>query len=128
MATLVLAPSHKMNIVLWVLRVLMAALFLFAAFGKLTSNPMMVEEFGKVGLGDGFRYFTGALEVVGALALVTPFVSGVGALLLLCVDVGAFFAQIALIHGDWIHTIVIGAILAALVYWQRAQIRARLGL
>ena len=71
---------------------------------------------------------TGALEVVGALALVTPFVSGVGALLLLCVDVGAFFAQIALIHGDWIHTIVIGAILAALVYWQRAQIRARLGL
>ena len=128
MTTAALAPSGKMHIVIWVLRVLMAALFLFAAFGKLTSNPMMVEEFGKVGLGDWFRYFTGALEVIGALALVTPAISAFGALLLLCVDVGAFFAQIALIHSDWIHTIVIGAILAALVYWQRGQIQSRLGL
>ena len=127
MATAVLAPSNKMNIVIWVLRVLIAALFLFAAFGKLTSNPMMVEEFGKVGLGDWFRYFTGVLEVVGAAALVTPAISGFGALLLLCVDAGAFVAQVAVIHSDWIHTIVIGAILMALVYWQRGQILARLG-
>jgi putative oxidoreductase len=127
MSATVIAPSKTMNIVIWVLRVLMAALFLFAAFGKLTSNPMMVEEFGKIGLGDGFRYLTAVLEVFGALALVTPMVSGFGALLLLCVDLGAFFAQVFVLHGDWIHTIVIGAILAALVYLQRTQIQARLG-
>jgi uncharacterized membrane protein YphA (DoxX/SURF4 family) len=128
MATAVVAPSGKMNIVIWVLRVLMAALFLFAAFGKLTSNPMMVQEFDTVGLGQWFRYLTGALELIGALALVTPPVSGFGALLLLCVDVGAFVAQVAVLHLDWIHTIVIGAILAALVYFQRGQIQSRLGL
>jgi putative oxidoreductase len=51
------------------MRVSMAALFLFAAFGKLTSRPMMVQEFDIVGLGQWFRYFTGIVEVVGAAAL-----------------------------------------------------------
>jgi putative oxidoreductase len=36
---------------LWVMRVLMAALFLFASYMKLTSQPMMVAEFDQVGLG-----------------------------------------------------------------------------
>jgi putative oxidoreductase len=128
MAEAIPAPSRNMTIILWVLRALMAALFLFAAFAKLTSLPMMVEEFGTLPVGQWFRYFTGLLEVAGALALLTPAVSGLGALLLLIVDVGAFFAQILFIHSDWIHTIVVGAILAALVYLQRDAIRARLGL
>jgi uncharacterized membrane protein YphA (DoxX/SURF4 family) len=113
---------------LWVLRVLVAALFLFAAFMKLSSQPMMVEEFGVVGLGQWFRFFTGALELVGAIAVLTPAVSGLGALLLLCVDIGAFVAQITMIHQDWVHTIVIGAVIALLAYLQRDQIRSRIGL
>ena len=117
-----------MTIVLWVLRVLMAALFLFASFAKLTSQQMMVDEFALLPVGDWFRYVVGLLEPVGAIALLTPAVSGLGALLLLVVDVGAFFAQILFIHMDWIHTIVIGAILAALVYLQRDSIRERLGM
>ncbi len=127
MTTAVLAPSNKINVALWILRVLMAALFLFAAFAKLTGNPMMVQEFETVGLGQGFRYFTGLLELVGAAALLTPAISGFGALLLLGVDVGAFVAQVAVIHMDWIHTIVIGAILATLVYLQRGPMRSRIG-
>jgi uncharacterized membrane protein YphA (DoxX/SURF4 family) len=87
-----------MTIVLWVLRVLMAALFLFAGLAKLMGQPMMVQEFGMLPVGQWFRYFVGLLEVVGALALLTPAVSGLGALLLLVVDVGAFFAQILFIH------------------------------
>jgi putative oxidoreductase len=122
------APSRNMTIVLWVLRVLMAALFLFAAFMKLSSNPMMVQEFATLPTGDWFRYVVGLLELVGAIAVLTPAVSGLGALLLLIVDIGAFFAQILFIHQDWIHPIVIGAILAALVYLQRDSIRERLGM
>jgi putative oxidoreductase len=127
-ATAALAPSGKINVVMWVLRVLMGAFFLFAAFNKLTSNPMMVQNFDTIGLGQWFRYFTGAVEVVGAVALLTPAVSGFGALLLLAVDVGAFVAQVGVLHMDWIHTVVIGAILAALTYLQRGQIQHRLGL
>ena len=128
MQSAVSAPSSKMNIVIWVLRVLMAALFLFAAFGKLSGMAMMVQEFDTVGLGQWFRYFTGVVELAGALALLIPAASGFGAILLLLVDIGAFIAQVAVIHMDWIHTIVIGAILAALVYLQRSSIQNRLGL
>ena len=71
-----ISASRTSNIVLWVLRVLMAALFLFASFAKLTSNPMMVHEFALLPVGDWFRYFTGLLELVGAIALLTPAVSG----------------------------------------------------
>ena len=127
-ATSTHVTSAKINILIWVLRVLMAGLFLFAAFGKLSGQPMMVQEFDAIGLGQWFRYFTGAVEVVGAVALLVPAVSGFAAALLLVVDIGAFVAQVAILHVDWIHTIVIGAILAALIYLQRANIKARLGL
>jgi hypothetical protein len=53
-------------------------------------------------------------------------VSAFGALILLAVDVGAFFAQLLILHQDVIHTIVIGLLLAGLVYLQRQQILARL--
>jgi hypothetical protein len=46
MAAAIDAPSRAMTITLWVLRVLVAALFLFAAFVKLASQPQMVEAFG----------------------------------------------------------------------------------
>jgi uncharacterized membrane protein YphA (DoxX/SURF4 family) len=115
-------------IVLWVLRVLMAATFLFTGFAKLTGVPITVEAFATLPVGQWFRFVTGTLEVLGALALLTPPVSGLGALLLLVVDIGAFFAEILFIHVDWIHNVVIGAVLAALVMLQRDSIRERLGM
>lgn len=108
------------SIALWVLRVLLAALFLFAAYMKLSGNPMMVAEFDTVGLGQWFRYVTGILELVGAVALLVPKTSLYGAALLLCVDAGAFVAQLTVIHQDWVHTIVIGALLGAVVWLNRS--------
>ena len=95
---------------------------------KLTSQPMMVQEFDMVGLGQWFLYFTGVLEAVGAVATLIPSVSVLGAVLLLAVDAGAFVAQVAAIHMDWVHPIVIGAVIAALIYLQRDALKARLGL
>jgi len=104
---------------LWGLRILMAALFFGAAFMKLSSQPQMVEEFESVGLGQWFRYLTGALELIGAIGLIVPRSSAFAAVLLLMVDAGAFVAQVTILHMDWIHTIVIGVILGALIYLQR---------
>jgi len=117
--------SRAKTISIWVLRLLLAALFLFASVMKITSQPMMVAEFGQVGLGQWFRYFTGALELVGAVALLVPRVSVLGGLLLLLVDIGAFVAQVFALHGDWIHTIVIGLLLALLIYLQRERVKLR---
>ena len=117
-----------LNIALWVMRALMAALFLFAAYMHLSGGPMAVEEFGKVGLGDWLRIVTGVLELVGGALILVPAYSALAALLLLCVDAGAFVSQLAVIHDDWIHPLPIAAILIAIVYLQRAALRARLGL
>jgi putative oxidoreductase len=109
-------------ILLWVLRALMACLFLFPSFMKLSGQPMMVAEFDEIGLGQWFRIFTGALELIGGVGVLIPRVSPFAALLLLLVDIGAFVAQISILHKDWIHTIVIGLILGALIYLQRGRL------
>ena len=108
---------------LWALRIVVAGLFLFAAFMKLSGQPMMVQEFETVGLGQWFRYATGLLELIGGIMVLIPTVSALGACLLLLVDVGAFVAQVTVLHMDWIHTIVIGAVIGLLIYLQRQQLR-----
>ena len=115
------------NIVIWVLRILVAGLFAFAAFQKLSGQQVMVDEFSTVGLGDWFRIFTGLVEIVGAVAVLYPVTTAWGALLLLCVDVGAFIAQVTRIHQDWVHTIVIGAVIVGLIYLTRSTLQNRLG-
>ena len=116
-----------LRLITWVLRLAVAAMFLFAGFMKLSGQPMMIEEFGKIGMGDWFRIVTGLLEVAGAILVLIPMTTALGALLLLCVDIGAFFAQAFILHGDVIHTFVIGAVLLVLLYLQRHQLLGRLG-
>lgn len=103
----------------WVLRVLLGGAFIFFSFMKLSSQPHMVAEFETVGLGTWFRYFTGALELVGGAALLFPRSSILGAMILLAVDVGAFVAQLTILHMGWLHCVVIGGLLLALIYLQR---------
>jgi uncharacterized membrane protein YphA (DoxX/SURF4 family) len=123
MNTATLNASRSKIIVLWILRILMAALFLFAGFMKLIGKPSMIEDFNTIGLGQWFRYFTGVLEVAGGIAILVPSVSVFGAALLLAVDAGAFIAQVAILHEDWIHPIVIGALLGAVIYLQSHRLR-----
>lgn len=122
------APRGKaISIAIWVLRILLGLAFLAASVMKLSGQPQMVAEFQQVGLGQWFRYFTAALELIGGVAILVPRVSALGALLLLAVDAGAFVAQVSVLHMDWIHTIVIGALLILLVYFQRESLKAFLG-
>lgn len=107
------------TIALWVLRATMAGLFLFAGVMKLAGQPMMIAEFNQIGLGQWFRLFTGALELICGIGVLLPRFSLFAALVLLVVDAGAFVAQVTTLHTDWIHTIVIGLILGALIYLQR---------
>lgn len=111
--------SNKAKIALWTGRVLMMAMFLGAGGNKLMGNPMMVDMFGKIGFGQGFRYLTGGLEVLAAILIIVPRTSFYGAALGVCILIGAFLTQLLVLHGDVIHTIVTGAILAALAWAQR---------
>ena len=92
--------SKVSNGVLWLVQVGVAAMFVMAGFGKLTSDPQMVGLFQAIGIGQWFRYLTGSLEVLGAILLVIPALSGLGGLLLTGVMAGALATHLFIIGGD----------------------------
>jgi putative oxidoreductase len=108
----------------WVLKILFGLAFIAAGCAKIYGPPAMVAEFDAVGLGQWFRYFTGALELIGAILLLTPRTTAFGALLLAGICGGAFFAQFFALHGDIVHTIVMAIILLAIAWTRRDQILA----
>lgn len=111
---------------LWILRLAVAVVFVGAAVMKLSSQSMMVADFARIGFGQWFRYFTGAVEVIGGLALLVPRTSVWGALVLLCVDIGAFIAQVNVLHLDWVHTVVLAVLLVAVILLSRAEYHAQM--
>ena len=59
--------SRAKNVALWALQILTAAAFLMAGFGGLSGQPMMVETFDKIGIGQWFRYVTAGIEIASAI-------------------------------------------------------------
>src|SRR5437870_97331 len=80
--------SKGLNIALWILQILAAAMFLFAGSLKLTGAAQMVAMFDKIGIGQWFRYFTGALEVTSGVLLLIPRTAAIGAALLAATMIG----------------------------------------
>jgi putative oxidoreductase len=87
-------------IALWGLQLGLATLFLFAGGSKLAGAPAMVALFDAIGIGQWFRYFTGLIEVVSAVALLVPALSAFGALLLASTMVGAIAAHLFTVGGS----------------------------
>ena len=109
-------PSRWVRIAIWALKGMVAIAFLVAGYLKLSGQPKMVAEFGEIGLGQGFRYLTGGIEVIAAALLLMPRTAFVGAIALLGICVGALIAQLGPLHGDIVHVFVLGG-LVALVAW-----------
>src|SRR3989440_12839763 len=85
------------NVLLWVLQIGAAGMFLMVGFLKLSGNPQLVGLFQAIGLGQWFRYLTGTLEVTGAFLLLIPRMSGLGALMLAGVMVGAVVTHVFIV-------------------------------
>lgn len=109
------------GVALWVLKAAVAAVFAAAAAAKLTGQPMMVAEFGRIGLGQGFRIFTGLVEIAGAGLLIWPRTAFWGSLVLLAVSAGAFVAQAGPLHGDLVHVVVLAALVAVVAWAERPR-------
>jgi len=92
-------PSLLQSIPGWILSVLLALIFLSVGAMKLMSRPAMVQEFAQVGLGQWFRYFTGLLEVAGAICMLVPKLSRWGAVVLAAVMSGAVVAHLTALHS-----------------------------
>jgi putative oxidoreductase len=60
------------NVIGWILAVSLTLLFALVGGLKLIGAPAMVKEFAQIGFGQWFRFFTGILEVAGAVGLLVP--------------------------------------------------------
>ena len=86
--------GRPLHITLRVLQVLLFAFFAFTGVNKLLGlQQEMVDNFARL---DGlwFRHLVGVLELVGAIALVTPRWAAVGALWLIGVMIGAMITHL----------------------------------
>jgi uncharacterized membrane protein YphA (DoxX/SURF4 family) len=118
------APGKVENIALWVLQIACAAMFLMAGALKLAGAEKMVETFATLGFGQWFRYFTGIVEVLGAVALVIPAIASLSALSLAVVMVCAVLAHLAVLGGSPAPAIVL-LVLVGIVAWGRKERAAR---
>src|SRR5258705_2534323 len=80
--TLTVRRGRAAIVVLWVAQIALAAMFLFAGGSKLVGAPAMVTMFNAIGLGQWFRYVTGAIEISAAVALMIPSAALFAAILL----------------------------------------------
>src|SRR5256714_11555739 len=96
-----------MNVGLWILQIGAAGMFLMVGFLKLSGDPQMVGLFDAIGLGQWFRYLTGSLEVLGAFLLLIPRLSGLGALMLFGVMIGAVVTHVVIVGGSPLMAIIL---------------------
>lgn len=115
-------PPRWKSAALWIVKGLLAAVFLAAGGAKLAGVPMMVENFHHIGFGQWFRYLTGALEVIGAILILMPRVAAFGGVLLSCIMAGAIAAHLLLIGGSAIPAIILLALSAIVAISHRDQI------
>jgi uncharacterized membrane protein YphA (DoxX/SURF4 family) len=118
------SPSHGtsrgLNITLWMLQGILAVVFVLSALMKFTAAPQAVKVFEAMGTASWLPYLIGLLEVVGAIALLIPRLSGLAAVAFAALMVGAVVTH--LIWGGSVVLEIVLLILAAVVaYGRRAS-------
>ena len=114
------STAKIINVVLWVLQIGAAGMFLMVGFLKLSGNAQLVGLFEAIGLGQWFRYLTGTLEVAGAFLLLIPRTSGLSALMLAGVMVGAVVTHVFIVGGSPLMAIIL-LVVTGVVAWGRRQ-------
>jgi putative oxidoreductase len=110
--------SKALNITLWVLQILAAAVFVLAGFTKLAGAEIQIAAFEKIGLGQWFRYLTGGLEIVCAILLLIPKATAIGAAMLAATMAGAIITHLFIIGGSPIVPIAL-LLITLTVTWKR---------
>lgn len=115
------------HIALLVLQVILGLFFVIAsALPKLTADASAVEGFEQIGFGLWFMYAIGLLELAGGIALATPWLSGLSALSLIALMIGAFITQLTVFDGQYAATPLLMILPLALIAWGRRDTLAAL--
>ncbi|MEV1068845.1 DoxX family protein [Streptomyces sp. NPDC050263] len=87
-------PRRAANVALLVIQVLLVPFYLAAGSAKLVGAEQMIEFFDQIGAGHWLRYLTGTLEIIGALGLLVPRLTGLAALGLTGLMTGAVITNL----------------------------------
>ncbi|TCC24054.1 DoxX family protein [Kribbella sindirgiensis] len=107
------------TVVLWVVQALLAALFVMAALPKLTGDPVMVDMFAAIGVGQWLRYAVGVLELAGAVGLLVPRLCRPAALGLVALMIGASATNIFLFGASPAIPLTYLAVAGAVAWFRR---------
>jgi putative oxidoreductase len=92
-------PARATRILSWLPRIAAALFFFSIGRAKFASTGEWVAIFDRIGIGQWFRYATGALQVAGAVLMLVPRIGWLGAALLACTMLGATIVQIGVFHS-----------------------------
>lgn len=73
----------------WILRVLLAFVFIFTGYQKLAGDAAMTVLFEHIGVGSWFQYVTGGFEIAAGVLLLVPTTGLIGGLLVVAIMAGA---------------------------------------
>jgi uncharacterized membrane protein YphA (DoxX/SURF4 family) len=121
------APAARAaSVALWVLQAVLAFQFAGGGLLKLAGSPEMVELFADIGGGRWLRYLVGALEVAGAVGLLVPRLSGLAALGLAGLMVGATATNLFVLGASpWLPIgLLLASALIARGRWSRTKVLA----
>jgi uncharacterized membrane protein YphA (DoxX/SURF4 family) len=86
--------SKGKKIALWIVSILLAALFLFAGLSKLLALDKAKQMFAQMGYAPWFATFIGVCETLGGLGVLIPRLAGLAAAGLSIIMVGAFYTVV----------------------------------
>jgi putative oxidoreductase len=109
-------------IALWVAQVALAVMLLVAGGSKLVGVTAMVTLYDAIGLGQWFRYVTGAIEVSAGVALLIPSAALFGAIPLVPMMFGAATANLILGRSPAVPLMLL-LVAAAVVWTRRTQLQ-----
>lgn len=114
--------AHRLDtFIAWVPRIGVGVAFAaFIGASKLSTDPHngWIVLFDRIGLGQWFRYFTGAMQVAGGVLLLIPRTLTLGAALLACTMIGAMAVQVFVLQTPLfaiLPAILLGGIIA--LWW-----------
>lgn len=101
-------------VLLWLFRIVVALLFLYIGFDKLSGRRVWVRMFDTIGIGQWFRYLTGTLQMAGAALVLAPRTFLIGIAVLACTMAGACVAWLTVLNSP-VNVIIPGTLLVFLL-------------
>ena len=114
--------SRAATAALWTLQIVVMLAFLASGSSKIAGTAPMMQLFDAGGVGQWFRYVTGAIEIGGALLVLVPSFALFAAGALACTMIGAVATHLLILHNSPAIPLVL-LLMTSTILWLRWSTR-----